>query len=162
MNCRICGIASTRKFCGNCGAELSAVEPVSHVPQVKKSEMGGYFFVLLGLGVLLFLVWASSNTQTAAITGNSTTTHFGCLEPLGNVLDREGSLRFIVGTVANNCDRSYRLAEIKFNLYDDAMAQVGTARASVENLEPHGKWSYKAYISEESAAKFRFKEIVGY
>ena len=67
--------------------------------------------------------------------------------------------RYIVGTIQNNSNKTYKYVQVNFNLYDDSEAQVGTAMDNTNNLEAGGTWKYKAIVLEESATKYKFKGI---
>ena len=43
----------------------------------------------------------------------------------------------IVGTVSNNCDRTFRAVFLDFNLLDSSDVEIGTTDGLVQNLEPH-------------------------
>ncbi len=70
--------------------------------------------------------------------------------------------RFLKGVVVNNTGKSYRYASVQFNLYDASGAQVGSAIANVNNLEPHGKWKFEASVLQDTATKARLIGVNGY
>ena len=75
---------------------------------------------------------------------------------------REDYHSTITGTVQNKSNRSYSYVSIQFNLYDENGAQVGSTMANVNNLEPHGKWKFKALVLENTAESVKLKDLSGY
>src|SRR5262249_47489124 len=67
----------------------------------------------------------------------------------------------ITGRVVNRRDRKLSYAQITFNLYDASGAQVGTALANINGLEPGGRWNFKA-VGLEKAATYKFSELSGF
>lgn len=68
----------------------------------------------------------------------------------------------ITGTVVNRTDRKYRYAQITFNLYDGSGAQVGSALANINGLEPGGSWKFKATSFGTDFKKYKFSELTGF
>lgn len=68
----------------------------------------------------------------------------------------------ITGTVENRRGRKLGYAQIQFNVYDKDGAQVGTALANVNGLEPGGRWSFKAVGFATGAATYKFSELSGF
>lgn len=68
----------------------------------------------------------------------------------------------ITGTVINRRNRKLRYAQISFNLYDDSGAQVGTALANVNGLEPGGKWKFKATAFGTDFSTYKVNELTGF
>lgn len=74
----------------------------------------------------------------------------------------------IAGTVKNTSERKYRYVQIQFNLYDKNEAQIGSALANVNNLEPDGTWKFKAHVMVDLNDKstipnrFSFQRVSGY
>jgi len=68
----------------------------------------------------------------------------------------------ITGRVKNNTSRELSYAQIQFNLYDASGAQVGTAMANVNNLEPNGIWKFEAVCLEDNFKTAKFKELTGF
>ena len=69
---------------------------------------------------------------------------------------------YIVGTVKNPSGKKYSYVQVDFNLYDKAGAQIGTAMANVNNLEPYGTWKFKALALEDNAQNARLNSVNGY
>ena len=57
-----------------------------------------------------------------------------------------GNLRNVCGTVVNNTGRYWNNITINVNLYDKENNQIGNTMAYAQNLEPHGKWKFKAPV----------------
>ena len=70
--------------------------------------------------------------------------------------------RYIIGTVQNHSAFTYSYVQIDFNLYDKSGAQVGSAFANVNNLEPGKKWKFKAILADDNAATFKVKGVSGW
>lgn len=69
---------------------------------------------------------------------------------------------FIAGTVKNPSVKKYSYAQVDFNLYDKSGAQVGTAMANVNNLEPHGTWKFEAIVLEHNAEEAKLNSVSGH
>jgi len=67
----------------------------------------------------------------------------------------------IIGTVVNRRDRKLTYAQITFNLYDNSGAQVGTAMANINGLEPGGRWNFKAIGLGGGSSRYKFSELSG-
>jgi hypothetical protein len=68
----------------------------------------------------------------------------------------------ITGTVVNRRSDKLGYAQISFNLYDASGAQVGTALANINGLEPGGRWNFKALGLEGAARSYKFSELIGH
>ena len=68
----------------------------------------------------------------------------------------------ITGTVVNRRTRKLSYAQITFNVYDKSGAQVGSALANINGLEPGGRWNFKAVGLEEKGATYKFSELSGF
>lgn len=68
----------------------------------------------------------------------------------------------ITGTVINRRNRKLRYAQITFSLYDESGAQVGTALANINGLEPDGRWKFKATAFGTDFARYKFSELSGF
>lgn len=69
---------------------------------------------------------------------------------------------YINGTIKNNTDKQYSYVQVTFNLYDSDGAQIGTALANINNLEPDGTWKFKAVGLYENIASYKLAEITGW
>ncbi|MGA1999026.1 MAG: FxLYD domain-containing protein [Terriglobales bacterium] len=76
-------------------------------------------------------------------------------------LHEDGSV-YISGIVTNQLDKQYSYVEVDYNLYDDHGVQIGTAMTNVNNLEPFGKWRFKAVVTERNVHTAKLKEVVGH
>jgi hypothetical protein len=68
----------------------------------------------------------------------------------------------ITGTVINRRDYQLSYAQISFNLYDASGAQVGSAIANINHLEPGGRWNFKASTFGTDFVKYKFSELSGF
>lgn len=68
----------------------------------------------------------------------------------------------ITGTVVNRRGRKLGYAQITFNLYDESGAQVGTALANINGLEPGGRWNFKATTFGTDFVRYKFSELSGF
>jgi len=67
----------------------------------------------------------------------------------------------ITGTVVNRRGKNLRYVQITYKLYDESGAQVGTALANINNLEPGGTWKFEA-VGFRKAKSFKLAELKGY
>lgn len=75
------------------------------------------------------------------------------------IVTTQFGVRAISGVATNNTAQAFGLANVEFNLYDDAGVQVGSTMTNVQNLEPYGKWRFEAPILEDSASQYKFKGV---
>jgi hypothetical protein len=68
----------------------------------------------------------------------------------------------INGVVFNRNKKKLSYAQISFNLYDSSGAQVGSAFANINGLEPDGAWKFSAIGLAETASKFKFDDMSGF
>ena len=68
----------------------------------------------------------------------------------------------ISGEVINRRKHKLSYAQIQFNLYDDSGAQVGTALANINGLEPGGKWKFEAHSLGTKFSTYKFSELTGF
>jgi len=61
------------------------------------------------------------------------------------------TLRYLVGEIKNQSSSTCAYVSVEFRLYDDHHYQVGSALANDSNLEPHGKWRFKAVVTDDEA-----------
>lgn len=74
----------------------------------------------------------------------------------------EHGSKYIVGSIRNDTDKKYTYAQVSFNVYDTADAQVGSAMANINNLEPNVTWKFKAIVIEKSAVKAKLAQITAF
>ena len=84
-----------------------------------------------------------------------------CLELVKHrgILDSDHTGK-IVGTVRNNCDRSYRYVEVEFKLTDSEGAVTGTAMTNVTALGPREDWKFEA-IALNAYARYQLVHVKG-
>ena len=68
----------------------------------------------------------------------------------------------ITGEVINRRGQKLKYVQITFNLYDEGGAQVGTALANINGLEPGNRWKFKASTFGTDFAKYQFSELSGF
>jgi hypothetical protein len=68
----------------------------------------------------------------------------------------------ITGTVINRRDHKLSYAQISFNLYDASGAQVGSAIANINGLEPGGRWNFKATTFGADFVRYKFSDLSGF
>jgi uncharacterized membrane protein len=74
----------------------------------------------------------------------------------------EYGIRYITGIIENKSNKTYSYAQVEFNLYDDNDFQIGSTFDNVNNIEPNGKWKFKAIIIEDEARKAKLIGITGF
>lgn len=68
----------------------------------------------------------------------------------------------IKGIVENRRSRKLNYAQITFNLFDDSGAQVGSAIANINGLEPGGRWKFEANSFGKDFSTYKFSELKGF
>lgn len=68
----------------------------------------------------------------------------------------------IKGVVENRRSHKLRYAQITFNLYDESGAQVGSAMANINGLEPGGRWKFEAKSFGTDFSTYKFSELTGF
>jgi hypothetical protein len=68
----------------------------------------------------------------------------------------------ITGTVVNRRNRKLGYVQITFNLYDESGAQVGSALANINGLEPDGRWNFEANSFGKKFSTYKFSELSGF
>jgi hypothetical protein len=71
------------------------------------------------------------------------------------------AVRDVTGVVLNRTGRAIRYAQIRFNLYNDEGAQVGTASASITDLDAGGRWSFRAITFNDRWSTYRVSALTG-
>jgi hypothetical protein len=77
-------------------------------------------------------------------------------------LDRIFARVEITGTVVHRRDYKLSYAQITFNLYDASGAQVGTALANINGLEPGGRWNFEAVGFSTNSSTYKVSELTGF
>ena len=67
----------------------------------------------------------------------------------------------ITGTVVNRRAHALSYTQITFNIYDASGAQVGSALANVNGLEPGARWNFKA-VSFTKGTDYKFSTLSGF
>ena len=68
----------------------------------------------------------------------------------------------VTGTVVNRRAKKLRYVQITFILYDASGAQVGTALANINDLEPGARWNFKATSFGTKFDTYKFSELSGF
>ena len=68
----------------------------------------------------------------------------------------------IRGVVYNRKQRKLAYAQITFNLYDKSGAQIGTALANINGLEPDGAWKFTAIGLADDIDKYKIGDMSGF
>lgn len=71
----------------------------------------------------------------------------------------EYGVKVVTGILENTNNKQYGYVQVEINLYDENGVQVGSTIANANNLEPNGKWRFKAPIIEKSASTAKLKGI---
>lgn len=71
---------------------------------------------------------------------------------------------YIDGTLTNNTDDEVSYIQVEYNLYDADGAQVGTALANTNNLQPGGVWKFEAIgtASPDEVASYELMNVTGF
>ena len=67
----------------------------------------------------------------------------------------------VTGTVVNRRRKVLSYAQITFNIYDETGAQVGSALANINGLEPGSRWNFKAFCFTKGTG-YKFSKLSGY
>lgn len=71
---------------------------------------------------------------------------------------------YITGKLTNNTESEVSYIQVEYNLYDAEGAQVGTALANTNNLQPGGVWKFEAIgtASPDEVASFELIDVTGF
>lgn len=71
---------------------------------------------------------------------------------------------YITGKLTNNTEDEVSYIQVEYNLYDAEGAQVGTALANTNNLQPGGVWKFEAIgtASPDEVASFELIDVTGF
>ena len=69
--------------------------------------------------------------------------------------------RVIVGTVFNQSDEKFSVVQVMFSLYDGVGTRVGTASATIQELEPDRKWKFKASAFGQDWVRYKLSNLSG-
>ena len=107
----------------------------------------------------------TTNSNTSSTTSSHSNEEKQTKEKF-SLVDSEGSYDgfayYINGSIVNNTDKQYSYVQVTFNLYDASGAQIGTALANINNLDPNGTWKFKAMGGTQNAASYKLAEITGW
>ena len=167
IKCKKCGheVSKTAKTCPNCGAKV----PKFTWWQIALSIV--IFFVLIGIfspksnnsSVNSIKDSKSQKQEQQNNTKNKeTVVAKDDLELLDWDWSNDEYYKYLVGKIKNNTEKTYSYAQIEFNLYDKDDAQIGTAVANIQNLEPGKIWKFKAIVLEKETKTAKIKGITGY
>lgn len=70
-----------------------------------------------------------------------------------NYYDEETNAYYIEGYLVNNTDNKIDYITIEYNLYDISNNLLGSADASISNLDKNGTWKFKAIYFDKNDAK---------
>jgi len=70
--------------------------------------------------------------------------------------------RMVCGTIINNTNRTIGYAQVEINLYDSEGSLVDSTMDNINNLEPNGKWKFKAIILEDNVTNYKIKDVSGF
>lgn len=99
----------------------------------------------IGFGAGIYWAHRTSQTPSSCFTVETKLrppTHDLCGDEAACAIDS-----CIVGTVSNNCERTFRAAFLDFNLFDNSDVQIGTAQGLVQDLEPSTEARFTAPIT---------------
>lgn len=107
----------------------------------------------------LIVFSTSSTTSSHSNEEKQTKEKFSLVDSEGSY---DGFAYYINGSIVNNTDKQYSYVQVTFNLYDASGAQIGTALANINNLDPNGTWKFKAMGGTQNAASYKLAEITGW
>lgn len=177
MYCPNCGKEiEDSNFCPNCGHQVKAetaqapVEPAKSelkLPEKKPRKKHG---CLTSIAVLLVIVAAlsvglnsggDSSSSSQGDSGSEEVDTVQDLEILDYTSESDGYVRYAVGHIRNNTNRTYSYVQVEINLYSGE-TQVGSTLDNVNNLEPGATWEFRALIADNSADSFKIKDVTGW
>lgn len=68
----------------------------------------------------------------------------------------------VSGIIQNTSQKTYSYLTISFNLYDSSGNQIGSASATIRDLQAGGTWKFEATGFVGNAARFEFSSIDGF
>ena len=160
------------KKCKECGEEISC--SAKECPKCGKDQRNFFMkhkfitfilviIILIGVGGAIGENNTNSTQQTSGT--NVANEEFTLEEGHSGSSDEYGMSYTITGSIKNNTDKQYSYVQVTFNLYDADGAQIGSALANINNLEPNGLWKFKAIGSlgdGKSVASYKLMEITGW
>jgi len=163
IKCKDCGkdVSKNANSCPNCGAKVPK-------PNILMAVIIGLFGLFLICGIVSNATKSISSSSTTSsaqsvletIAANNSS-NLELLPGYNATRGEYGNVE-IVGKVKNNGSKEFSYVQVTFNLYDASGAQIGSAMANVNNLEPQGIWKFSAACLEDNFKTFKFKDITGY
>ena len=170
MLCPKCGKdVGEARFCPDCSTEIKQEEIYkSSNPKEKmspKKRRGCLTSIIIFFVFICILSAVIANSETTANVADSGETEQTQTLPDLELIDysdeSDGLLRYVVGHIKNNTNRTYSYVQVSINLYDNG-TQVGSTFANVNNLEAGSTWEFKALITENSATEYKIADISGW
>lgn len=169
MFCPKCGKdIGEAKYCPHCGSAVEQGEDVKGLPAVgrKSSKKRGCLASVMIFLIFVFFSFAiilnsETNLNVDEPAGTEENQSLQDLELVDHSTESDGGLRYVVGHIKNNTEKTYAYVQVSINLYNDG-TQVGSTLANVNNLEPGGTWEFKALISQDSATEYKIADISGW
>lgn len=165
IKCKECGheISKTADKCPNCGSTMPTTARQIRSIGVALLAVG----LIIAGGIFLYYNYYSVRDWNRE-SRNFTETQKMLNEAISlSIIDwgwkaGEYGSKYLEGVIENKSSKVCRYATITFNLYDKEDIQIGTAFDSVTNIEPRGKWKFKALVTEDNAAKARMASVTGF
>lgn len=152
------------KFCSNCGASISMPSIATQEPPKKKRKVfKTVLTACLAIIIVSAVIGIFTQPKKPATNGSTTTTSSKQedLELLDYDWENDGYLRYAVGHIRNNTNKTYSYVQVSINLYDGE-TQVGSTLDNVNNLEPGATWEFKAAVLDDKATSYKIKGITGF
>lgn len=125
--------------------------------------------VLVVIGVAGTALGGNSDSADAPDTAGQTQTQQAEEQEPYTITDEvmdtsNGFAVYIDGTLTNNTDDEVSYIQVEYNLYDADGAQVGTALANTNNLQPGGVWKFEALgtASPDEVASYELIDVTGF
>ncbi|MEG2311006.1 MAG: FxLYD domain-containing protein [Clostridia bacterium] len=161
---------SEMKKCKHCQTEIDKKAKICPTCKKKQGHTG---LIISGIIIAIIIVAIATsggnkpNNQSGTQTNTETKNQekFTLQEGHKGYTDEYGMSYYIEGTIKNNTHKQYSYVQITLNLYDVEGAQVGSAVANINNLEPNGLWKFKALGSlgdGKKVASYKMMEITGF
>ena len=69
---------------------------------------------------------------------------------------------YVVGRIRNNTSSTLSYVQVQVNLTTQNGEVVGSTLDNMNNLSPGSVWRFKAYVTEDNAARYQITDITGY
>lgn len=142
------------EICPHCGYKLKKNNPIL-------AGMGSLFIIFL-IGIPFFEPFFAENynLDTSDSESASYSTPLQVIEDAW--CDEKFGAKSVCGVIVNNSSTQKNYVQIELNLYDAHGVQIGSAMDNVTNLEPHGKWRFRAIVLEDGVASYKIKGITSF